>query len=59
VDRSPEDMLATFHWFHGEGFDLIVADLLALAPEPVAIARSCHRAAGRRSLAMRYLATAA
>lgn len=35
VNRSPEDMVATFHWFHGEGFDLIVEDLLALAPEPV------------------------
>jgi 2-phosphoglycerate kinase len=27
-NRSPETMLATFHWFHGEGFDLIVDDLL-------------------------------
>lgn len=37
VDRSPEDMLATFHWFRGEGFALIVEDLLALAPEPVVV----------------------
>ncbi len=37
VNRSPEDMLATFHWFHGEGFALIVEDLLALAPEPVVV----------------------
>jgi Glycosyl transferases group 1 len=37
VHRSPEDMLATFHWFHGEGFGLIVEDLLALAPEPVVV----------------------
>ncbi len=35
VNRSPQDMLATFHWFGGEGFDLIVEDLLAVAPEPV------------------------
>lgn len=30
VHQSPETMLATFHWFRGEGFDLIVEDLLAL-----------------------------
>ena len=30
VHRSPETMFATFHWFRGEGFDLIVEDLLAL-----------------------------
>ena len=30
VTRSPETMLETFHWFGGEGFDLIVEDLLQL-----------------------------
>ncbi|MDT0429718.1 hypothetical protein [Streptomyces salyersiae] len=30
VDRSPEVMLETFHWFRGEGFGLIVEDLLRL-----------------------------
>jgi hypothetical protein len=30
VNRSPEEMLATFHGFQGERFDLIVEDLLAL-----------------------------
>ena len=34
VNRSPETMLETFHWFRGEGFDLIVEDLLRLPPEP-------------------------
>jgi hypothetical protein len=29
VHRSPETMLETFHWFRGEGFDLIIEDLLA------------------------------
>jgi hypothetical protein len=29
VDRSPEVMLDTFHGFQGEGFELIVEDLLA------------------------------
>ncbi len=33
VNRSPEVMHATFHWFQGEGFDLIVEDLLALPDE--------------------------
>jgi 2-phosphoglycerate kinase len=28
LTRSPETMLETFHWFRGEGFDLIVEDLL-------------------------------
>ncbi|MFE3194167.1 hypothetical protein ACFXHA_34535 [Nocardia sp. NPDC059240] len=28
VDRSPETMLDTFHWFRGEGFRFIVDDLL-------------------------------
>jgi hypothetical protein len=30
VNRSPEAMLETFHWFRGEGFGLIVDDLLRL-----------------------------
>ena len=30
VARSPEQMLDTFHWFRGEGFDLIVDDLMGL-----------------------------
>jgi 2-phosphoglycerate kinase len=34
VDRSPEAMLDTFHWFDGECFDLIVEDLLALPRDP-------------------------
>lgn len=35
--RSPEEMLETFHWFRGEGFDLIVEDLLALPCEPIIV----------------------
>ena len=31
VSRSPQVMLETFHWFRGEGFELIVDDLLQLA----------------------------
>lgn len=30
LNRSPETMLETFHWFRGEAFDLIVEDLLRL-----------------------------
>lgn len=33
VNRSPETMLGTFHWFRGEGFGLIAEDLLGLAEE--------------------------
>ncbi len=36
--RSPEAMLETFHWFRGEGFGLIVEDLLRLPAEPGVIA---------------------
>lgn len=38
VQRSPEDMLRTFHWFEGEGFHLIIEDLLALPKDRVVIA---------------------
>jgi 2-phosphoglycerate kinase len=34
VNRSPEAMFETFHWFRGEGFDLIVEDLLRFPSEP-------------------------
>lgn len=37
VNRSPATMLETFHWFRGEGFDLIVEDLLCLPREPVVV----------------------
>ncbi|WP_198961496.1 hypothetical protein [Pseudonocardia sp. MH-G8] len=36
--RSPEVMLDTFHWFRGEGFDLVVEDLLGLAPDGPVVA---------------------
>jgi hypothetical protein len=32
LTRSPELMLETFHWYRGEGFDLILDDLAALPP---------------------------
>jgi 2-phosphoglycerate kinase len=31
VSRSPQTMLETFHWFRGEGFGLIVDDLLGFS----------------------------
>jgi 2-phosphoglycerate kinase len=34
VNRSPQAMLETFHWYRGEGFDLIVEDLLARPSRP-------------------------
>ena len=33
VNRSPQTMFESFHWFHGEGFDLIEEDLLRLSRE--------------------------
>lgn len=38
VNRSPETMLETFHWFRGEGFGLVVEDLLRLPREPCVLA---------------------
>jgi hypothetical protein len=38
ANRSPEMMFQTFHWFAGEGFELIVEDLLALPEEPLILA---------------------
>jgi hypothetical protein len=38
VKRSPEAMLETFHWLRGEGFGLIVEDLLKLPAETGVIA---------------------
>ncbi|MFF8395046.1 hypothetical protein [Streptomyces sp. NPDC016172] len=38
VDRSPETMLETFHWFRGEAFGLIVEDLARIPPKtPVVV----------------------
>nr|BFE59959.1 hypothetical protein GCM10020063_044850 [Dactylosporangium thailandense] len=34
VNRSPETMLETFHWFRGESFNLIIEDLMRLPTEP-------------------------
>jgi hypothetical protein len=38
VNRSPEAMLESFHWFQGELFGLIVEDLLRLPAEPGVVA---------------------
>jgi 2-phosphoglycerate kinase len=34
VNRSPKTMLETFHWFRGEGFNMIVEDLLSSPRDP-------------------------
>ena len=34
VNRSPETMLETFHWFRGEGFNMIIEDILNMTREP-------------------------
>ncbi len=38
VNRSPETMRETFHWFRGEGFGLIIEDLLGLPSDTGVIA---------------------
>jgi hypothetical protein len=38
VSRSPREMLETFHWYAGEGFELIVEDLLTLPPDRIVLA---------------------
>jgi hypothetical protein len=38
VNRSPTTMLETFHWFRGEGFHMIIEDLLHMPKEPGVIA---------------------
>jgi 2-phosphoglycerate kinase len=38
ANRTPEVMFQTFHWFAGEGFELIVEDLLALPEDPLILA---------------------
>ena len=34
LERSPKTMFETFHWFRGEGFNLIIEDILSLPCEP-------------------------
>jgi 2-phosphoglycerate kinase len=37
LNRSPAEMLETFHWFRGEGFSMIVEDILRLPGKPAVI----------------------
>jgi hypothetical protein len=37
LNRSPEMMLDTFHWYRGEGFRLIVDDVLRMPVRPVLV----------------------
>ena len=37
VSRAPAEMLETFHWFRGEGFSMIIEDILRLPREPAMI----------------------
>src|SRR5260370_34970791 len=47
LNRSPETMLESFHWFQGELFGLIVEDLLRLPAEPGVIAEGFRLLRGR------------
>ena len=52
VSRSPQTMLETFGWFRGEGFGLIVEDLLRRPAGPGVTGRlGCEQQRQRRSLA--------
>jgi len=42
LDRSPTEMLVTFQWFRGEGFDRIIADLRELASDGPVVAEGFH-----------------
>ena len=53
VSRSPQTMLETFGWFRGEGFGLIVEDLLRLPAGPGVIAEG-FRLLPPLALAPRY-----
>ena len=37
VTRPPKTLLETFHWFQGEGFNMIIEDLLRLPGEPLIV----------------------
>ena len=43
VNRTPATMLETFHWFKGEGFDMIIEDLLRLPCESGVIVEETQR----------------
>ncbi len=45
--RSPVEMLETFHWYAGEGFELIVDDLLALPRDRIVLAEGFRLLPGR------------
>lgn len=55
VNRSPETMLETFHWFRGEGFGLIVEDLLRLPREPGVIVEGFRTVATPGEAAPRHV----
>ncbi|MBY5935411.1 hypothetical protein KUV51_20560 [Tateyamaria omphalii] len=57
VDRSPEAMLDSFHWFAGEGFNLIVQDLLALPKDTAVIAEGFRLLPSWSPLCCRAVAT--
>ena len=46
VNRSPKAMLETFHWFRGEGFSMIIEDILRL-PKKLGVIAEGFRLAPR------------
>ncbi|MDH3300823.1 MAG: hypothetical protein OES24_09980 [Acidimicrobiia bacterium] len=42
VNRSPREMLETFHWFRGEGFDLLIDDVRSRAADGLLVVEGFH-----------------
>ena len=42
VDRSPREMLRTFHWFEGEGFDRLISEVRAVAADGPVVVEGFH-----------------
>ena len=56
VHRDPTTMFRTFPWFHGEGFELVIEDLSALATSGVILAPAPPRSPAPGRSAARGLA---
>lgn len=42
VDRSPREMLESFHWFRGEGFDRLIGDVRQRAAQGPVVVEGFH-----------------
>lgn len=42
ADRTPQEMHDSFHWFHGEGFQFIIEDILSLPSKKPILVEGYH-----------------